>query len=45
MTNNARTVRREGSKSSSPARLKLIKYQIELFGAKGRRFFKYMEKK
>tara|TARA_Y100000593_G_scaffold82070_1_gene153925 strand:+ start:11507 stop:11644 length:138 start_codon:yes stop_codon:yes gene_type:complete len=45
MTRNARKVRREGSKDSSPARLKLIKYQIKIFGTKGKRFFKYLEKK
>ena len=44
MTRNARKSSTEESKGSSRARLKIIKYQIKVYGSKAKKFFKYMEK-
>ena len=43
MTRNAKKLRAEELKNSSCARLKLIKYQITVYGSKAKKFFKYME--
>tara|TARA_Y100000593_G_scaffold92858_1_gene185803 strand:+ start:1149 stop:1286 length:138 start_codon:yes stop_codon:yes gene_type:complete len=45
MRRKARVSSTEGSKDLSAARIKLIKYQIEIYGNKAKKFFKYMEKK
>ena len=44
MIRNARTQGIGGVKRSPSPRIRLIKYQIEIYGTKAKKYFKYEEK-